>query len=75
MFYGFTVRFLCAVLISGALGASIAVAANQYIELSPPVEKLEGTQIEVVEVFSYGASTATTWKTPSTPGLKPCLQM
>ncbi|WP_321833395.1 thiol:disulfide interchange protein DsbA/DsbL [Pseudomonas kulmbachensis] len=54
MFYGFTVRFLCAVLISGALGASIAVAANQYIELSPPVEKLEGTQIEVVEVFSYG---------------------
>lgn len=53
MFFGFTVRFLCAVLLSGSLGASTLVAGNQYIELSSPVNKLGGEQIEVAEFFSY----------------------
>ena len=53
MFFGFTVRFLCAALVVYSLSTSVAVAGNPYIELSPPVERLKGAQIEVVEVFSY----------------------
>lgn len=51
MFFRCMVRFFCAILISGGTGT--ALASNQYIELPPSEEMLEGRQIEVVEVFSY----------------------